>query len=200
MMKIAKKILDFQTKVRTVEKNQTGYGYKYASLEQIISSISQPLEETKLIYYHSVRDDYMVCSIIDVDSGESIESITPMVKLDLKGLNSVQSLGAVMTYLRRYTLISALGLVTDEDTDGVYTPTQKVTEDKPWLNPILKDGQLTPQGEKMIDSISNLGAKKTIELAEKKYKISNQVRSWIQEQGEMLRDEGIENIVQDIQV
>ena len=56
--------------------------------------------------------------IFHVETGESIESQTIIPQVTLKGMNDYQSFGSGVTYFRRYALSSALGLVTDKDTDA----------------------------------------------------------------------------------
>ena len=40
------------------------------------------------------------------------------MNVQLKGMNDFQVMGSAITYLRRYSLSSVLGLVTDKDTDA----------------------------------------------------------------------------------
>ena len=48
-------------------------------------------------------------------------------------MNDYQSLGSGITYLRRYSLSSALGIVTDEDTDAQGEQVKGVKKELPWL-------------------------------------------------------------------
>lgn len=157
MNKIFQKLLLFQSEVRVVQKDKTGYGYKYASLDNIISTIAEPLKNSGLAYYHNIENDNMVCYLIDTDSGESITSQAPMQIINFKGMNEVQALGAVMTYLRRYTLTAILGLVTDDDTDGkTNTPEVKKEASKPQflLNEVqAKQIQTALDGGRSINDI-----------------------------------------------
>ena len=51
-------------------------------------------------------------------SGEWIESSMTLPIGDGKGISTAQSMGSIITYLRRYSLSSILGVYADEDTDG----------------------------------------------------------------------------------
>ena len=65
--------------------------------------------------------------VFHVESGELLESNTFIPQATLKGMNDYQAFGSGVTYFRRYALSSALGLVTDKDTDaaGEQTPTKE---------------------------------------------------------------------------
>ena len=52
-------------------------------------------------------------------SGESIVGCTTIPDCDMKGMNKYQSVGAGLTYFRRYALSSMLGIITDSDTEVV---------------------------------------------------------------------------------
>jgi hypothetical protein len=56
----------------------------------------------------------MTTQILHVESGESLTAETPLI-LDK---TTAQAHGSAITYLRRYMLMSLLGLVADEDDDG----------------------------------------------------------------------------------
>ena len=118
----------FQKDVPILIKNTKGYGYNYVDLSEIIRIITpilnkynlgviQPLTTTgiKTILYHTV-------------SGDTIESYVEIPQdVELKGMNTYQAYGSAITYFRRYTLSSLLGLVSDKDSDasGQQKPAKK---------------------------------------------------------------------------
>ncbi len=59
-----------------------------------------------------VNDDVVITQIIDVDSGEKIESF-----MRLPALTNPQQLGSAISYYRRYSLVSLLTLASTDD-DG----------------------------------------------------------------------------------
>jgi len=70
--------------------------------------------------------------------------------VQLKGMNDFQVLGSAITYIRRYALSSALGLVTDKDIDaaGEQIPQPKVKAAKPkLLRDVIRDGYPVPSEE-----------------------------------------------------
>ena len=61
---------------------------------------------------------YLCTTVFHVESGECLDSMVEIPNVALKGMNDYQSFGSGVTYYRRYALSSALGLVTDKDTDA----------------------------------------------------------------------------------
>ncbi|GAG29913.1 unnamed protein product, partial [marine sediment metagenome] len=70
-----------------------------------------------------------------------LESAMEIPNVTLGKMNDYQSLGSGITYLRRYTLSSALGIVTDEDTDGAgdQIPKDEPKKELPWLTQKMFD-------------------------------------------------------------
>ena len=57
--------------------------------------------------------------VFHTESGENISSSVEIPQdVTLKGMNAFQVLGSAITYYRRYSLSSILGLVTDSDNDA----------------------------------------------------------------------------------
>jgi len=63
-------------------------------------------------------------------SGEVLEGFVPVADVKLAGQNDYQTLGSGITYLRRYSLESVLGLVTSKDTDASGGSTTTPTKTK----------------------------------------------------------------------
>ena len=122
MKHLFKALAAFQQEVKPIFKGTKGYGYSYADLPTIFDKINPLLNKhglgfTQLINTHE-EDNYLNTIIFHVESGETLESNTLIPQATLKGMNDYQSFGSGVTYFRRYALSSALGLVTDKDTDA----------------------------------------------------------------------------------
>lgn len=77
------------------------------------------MKKHNLGFTQLVGENNIKTIIFDVESGESIETVTNIPRnVTLKGMNDFQVLGSAITYIRRYALSSALGLITDTDTDA----------------------------------------------------------------------------------
>ena len=67
--------------------------------------------------------DYVgVESILTHESGEFVSERIVIPLTEEKGKSKVQSAGSTLTYLRRYSWASILGMYSDEDSDGVAVP------------------------------------------------------------------------------
>ena len=117
----------FQGTVPSIPKNRTatipgkdgkqGYKYKYADLSDIIDICTPVLSEHGLSVMNIVGGDgenVFVKAVLLHESGEWIESDS----LPLPAGRTPQTAGSSITYARRYTLGSLLGVAADEDDDG----------------------------------------------------------------------------------
>ncbi len=118
MKNIYKAIADFQQEVPVIFKEDDGYNYKYATLKTIYEMINPLLKKHGLGFYQAVNGTNIKTVVFHVESAETIESDTAIPQgVQLNKMNDFQVLGSAITYLRRYTLSSLLGLVTDKDED-----------------------------------------------------------------------------------
>jgi len=133
----------------TIKKKKEGYGYKYTEL----ADINRYCEENDIRYYQEIetseinQKDYIVTYIINI-SGEIIRKIRGCQIVDavLQGIkNPVQEYGSSLTYCRRYSLLMALGLATEDDDAASLTTEKEVTiEDaENWTFPFGKHKGLT---------------------------------------------------------
>lgn len=100
-------------------KNGRDYSYKYADLGDIAESIRGALAKNELFYFQNTLQNegkIGIETVIMHSSGEHIK-FNP-VFLDLGNNSTPQQIGALITYARRYSLCTSLGIAADEDTDG----------------------------------------------------------------------------------
>jgi hypothetical protein len=119
MKNLFKSLASFQQEVPTIHKSTQGYGYTYADLPKIFETINPLMKKHGLGFTQLINGTDLVTVLFHCETGESIESKTEIPQgVQLKGMNDFQVLGSAITYLRRYSLSSILGLVTDKDTDA----------------------------------------------------------------------------------
>jgi hypothetical protein len=119
MTNLYKALAAFQQEVPVIHKATQGYGYSYADLPAIFSIINPLMKKHGLGFTQMMTDIGLQTTIFHCESGENISSTATIPQgVQLKGMNDFQVLGSAITYIRRYALSSALGLVTDKDTDA----------------------------------------------------------------------------------
>lgn len=101
----------------TIAKKTEGYGYKYTEL----ADINKYCEENEIRYYQEVetseinQKDYIITYIVK-DTEITKHRGCQIVDAVLQGIkNPVQEYGSSLTYCRRYSLLMALGLATEDD-------------------------------------------------------------------------------------
>lgn len=142
---IATALAKVQAEIKNPIKNQINKGVqgapKYANLEDTLQDYVRPIcSKHGISVYQSIKTDEAgrvgVCTVLIHESGEYIESdyvfcdiVIPTNGIGKKILTEGQATGVCITYLRRYSLNSALGINGDKDTDGSYG--DEPTEEEP---------------------------------------------------------------------
>lgn len=105
---------------------------KYADLGAVIET-SRPIlakHELSITQFPTSEAGQLgVTSLLLHSSGEWIEDTILISAMDQKGLSVAQSAGVIISYIRRYSWASILGLYADEDNDG-HTGEKKSTSPK----------------------------------------------------------------------
>ena len=121
----------FQSSIPTIFKNSEvnmGYGkpkYNYATLSDIITAIQKPLGEANLSFRWEIsnnNDIIEVTCILSHSGGYELQTSIQAGKDATPGKSNVQAIASTITYLKRYTLVSLLGIGTaDPDDDAQST-------------------------------------------------------------------------------
>jgi hypothetical protein len=119
MKNLFKALAEFQQEVPVIHKDTAGFGYTYTNLTNILTTINPLMKKHGLGFTQLLEGDGLKTIIFHSESGELLESTADIPSnVVLKGMNAFQVLGAANTYLRRYALSSALGLISDKDIDA----------------------------------------------------------------------------------
>lgn len=164
-----KALAEFQQEVPTIHKGTKGYGYTYADLPAIFEVINPLLKKHGLGFTQLMQVNNLETIIFHCESGERLTSLAELPQgIELKGMNAFQVAGSSITYFRRYALSSALGLVTDKDTDagGEQTPKKEVRTDKQVMLPPITDEAF----KKATEAVEN--KKVTVAQIKAKYVLS----------------------------
>ena len=129
----------------TIAKKTEGYGYKYTEL----ADINKYCENNGIRYYQEIetseinQEDYIITYL--VQNGETTKHRgCKIVDAVLSGIkNPVQEYGSSLTYCRRYSLLMALGLATEDD-------------DAASLNGATKGNKKELASEKQIDILKQI--------------------------------------------
>jgi len=142
MKHLFKALAEFQQEVPVIHKTTEGYGYTYADLPAIFEVINPLLKKHGLGFTQLMESKSIKTIVFHVESGETLESNTDIPQnVSLAKMNEFQVLGSAITYIRRYSLSSALGLVTDKDTDAggeqvkpAKPKAKEETDNRSWLS------------------------------------------------------------------
>lgn len=128
-MSIYSKLAAIQQEVKLLDKTKTAniptkkgkYSYNYAPLDHTLPNVLLPLFKKYNLFTHwctkaDVNSSILITAIVNLDNpSESIKSEVHLAELG----TGFQDVGKACTYLSRYCLYAALGLVTtDVDTEG----------------------------------------------------------------------------------
>ena len=119
-----KALAGFQQECPVLLKDTDGYGYKYVDLTKIIHSINPLMQKHGLGFTQMLGTNpesgntCVTTTIFHIESGENNSSTVDVPLVEMKGQNSYQSIGSGCSYFKRYQLSSALGIVSDKDTDA----------------------------------------------------------------------------------
>lgn len=156
-----KKLLEAKKEIGKVAKNAKNPHFKnsYADINALIEAVEPILLNHGLLLLQPIIENNVVTRIIDVESGEAIESILTL-PLNL----NPQQLGSAVTYFRRYTLQSLLSLqATDDDGNGTNPQTPPPLPQKKQMT-----DELFEKAKKSVES-----GKKTVEEIREVYNLSS---------------------------
>ena len=146
MSQLYTKLFKLQSTVGKISKDKTNpfFKSKYFDINDLIEHLTPHLQEIGLLLLQPIKEGNVYSLLIDPENGEREESYC-----EIPDISDPQKMGSAITYLRRYTLQSLLGMNSNDDDDGNKSSNQSNNEEpaKKWLNATNKDGSLNNVGE-----------------------------------------------------
>jgi len=153
------KLFNLQQEIGTISKDAKNpfYKSKYFDINSLIKQLQPLLKKHKLLLLQPIEEDMVYSKLICIDGTGGVISA-----LKLPEIADPQKLGSCITYYRRYTLASLLGLQAVDDDANVASG---VTVDKKLLKPN------TPEYSRAIAHMQGGG---NVENIKKRYRVSPQ--------------------------
>lgn len=132
-MEIYKKLSKVKSEIGKISKDSTNpfFKSKYFDVNALLEHVEPLLAKNDLLLLQPIIEGKIVTEIIDVETSEKVSS-----ELILGTFSDPQKMGSAITYYRRYTLQSLLGLQAEDDDANKASVTNKEKNDdgKAWLN------------------------------------------------------------------
>lgn len=147
-MDIYERIANVQQEVEAVKRTASGYGYKYATLNDIWQLVKQSMHDNQLGWtavsasetvgtdMPAIHNTLTVAVYATAHEGsnlmEMVKNGEAVASSYMYPASTAQQVGGFETYYRRYALIHLLGLTTIADDDGASTdslPRPTLTEE-----------------------------------------------------------------------
>tara|TARA_R110001632_G_scaffold32076_2_gene83350 strand:+ start:425 stop:952 length:528 start_codon:yes stop_codon:yes gene_type:complete len=155
---INEKLFELQQEIGTISKDTKNpfYKSKYFDINSLIKQLQPLLKKHRLLLLQPIEEDMVYSKLICVDGRGGVISA-----LKLPQINDPQKLGSAITYYRRYTLGSLLGLQAVDDDANIasgITPHNKKPS-KPFLNLNTPEFEKAKKFIKEGGSIENISTK-----------------------------------------
>ena len=158
-------LAQFQSQCPAIKKDTeagTKFKYKYGSLPHVLEQIKPHMAAAGLGFTQPIlieqnpegeRVEVIRTILFHVEDEKTIESVIELPDFKFDQMNVMQSKGSIITYLRRYAIMSVLGIVAEEDDNDAQGDGKKVSKkpaakgsapaskaaEKPYLNPEPKE-------------------------------------------------------------
>lgn len=128
-MNLYTKLNEVKKEIGAISKDATNpfFKSKYFDINSLLKHVEPLLQKNGLLLLQPIVKGEVFSEIVDIESGESVQSSIPLPNMD-----DPQKLGSAVTYYRRYTLQSLLGLQAEDD--DANTASQATKSQKQWVN------------------------------------------------------------------
>lgn len=128
-MNLYTKLNEVKKEIGVISKDSTNpfFKSKYFDINALLKHVEPLLQKNGLLLLQPIVKGEVFSEIVDIDNGESVQSSIPLPQMD-----DPQKLGSAVTYYRRYTLQSLLGLQAEDD--DANSASQATKSNKAWVN------------------------------------------------------------------
>lgn len=158
VIEVLKAINNAKKAMKPLKKTKTSADgmYKYVTLDDVLEVLKKTLPRFKLGFVQvieSVGELNYIKTIVFHDNGQFISTSAkiPCEKDDF--LSAVQSVGAAVTYMRRYALCTIFGIVSEDDVDGNCSPKCYSEADKEIIQQKIKENKLSGENVQIIQKM-----------------------------------------------
>jgi hypothetical protein len=111
-MNLYTKLNEVKKEIGAISKDSTNpfFKSKYFDINSLLKHVEPLLQKNGLLLLQPIVKGEVFSEIVDIESGESVTSSIVLPQMD-----DPQKLGSAITYYRRYTLQSLLGLQAEDD-------------------------------------------------------------------------------------
>lgn len=171
------KLFEVKSEIEPIAKDiqNTFFKSKYFDINKLLEHVEKELFKQRILLTQPILDNKVYSILEDLDSDEKRESY-----LELNPNTSPQNKGSEITYYRRYTLQSLLGLIATDDDGNAASGKQQLQQNqiqnnnsnnKKWLNPKDKEGNATNDWRVVWGKIQT-GQYKNLDDIKKDYRVS----------------------------
>ena len=155
-MNIYSKLAAVKKEIGAISKDSTNpfFKSKYFDINGLLKHVEPLLDKNGLLLLQPILEGSVCSQIIDIENGDRAES-----SLALPQISDPQKIGSCVSYYRRYTLQSLIGLQSIDDDANIASKASQAPEKK-WVN----------KGDKIWNAAIDKGVK--IDELKKHYSIS----------------------------
>ena len=127
---IYSRLFKLKEKVGKISKDSKNpfFKSKYFDVNSLLENIEPLCHENNLLLLQPIIGNKVCTKIIDIESGEEVIS-----EIELPNITDPQKLGSAITYYRRYTLQSLLGIQAEDDDANKASAKATPEDNRPWL-------------------------------------------------------------------
>ena len=129
-MNIYTKLSEVKKEIGAISKDETNpfFKSKYFDINGLLRHTEPLLQKNGLLLLQPIVDGLVYSQIIDIETGDKVES-----SMLMSTLSDPQKMGSMITYYRRYTLQSLLGLQAEDDDANAASKASKLPPAKKFV-------------------------------------------------------------------